>query len=308
MTTVAFCEVDPWCRQVLAKHWPDVPCHDDVRTLNAETLANAEQSRSQRSAGSGLRGTGRASVQPANGGENGHESGKAAPDFAIDLICGGYPCQPFSQAGQRRGAEDDRHLWPEMHRLVATIRPRWVIAENVAGHISMGLDSVLSDLEGEGYTCWPIVIPACAVDAPHRRDRVWIVAHADDTERRALNTAGQRDQGRDVANGIQGRQQVSGRSEPSGEEGAVANANVIGSQLEAEDGKLGWKRPSFDGSSPARWQPEPSVGRVAHGIPKRVDRLKGLGNAVVPQIPEMIGRAIMAGHFNPWSSARKRCL
>ena len=326
MTTVAFCEIDPWCRRVLGKHWPDVPCFDDVRTLNAETLANAEQSRSQRSAGSGLRGTGRASVQPANGGENGHESGKAAPDFAIDLICGGYPCQPFSQAGKREGTDDDRHLWPEMHRIVASVRPRWVIAENVAGHISMGLDSVLSDLENEGYTCWPVVIPACAVDAPHRRDRVWIVAHADDTERRALNTARQRDQGRDVANGLSGRQQVSSRSEPSGEERAVGHAQVFHSngggnyrKNEPEDkGKFrgtGGANDVADADSERqqeqrrtkptraadegaecgrRWQPEPSVGRVAHGVPRRVDRLKGLGNAVVPQIPEMIGRAIMA--------------
>ena len=248
MTTVAFCEVDPWCRRVLAKHWPDVPCFDDIRTLKGEDVG------------------------------------------PVQLICGGYPCQPFSQAGKREGTDDDRHLWPEMHRLVATIRPRWVIAENVAGHISMGLDSVLFDLENEGYTCWPIVIPACAVDAPHRRDRVWIVAHADDTERRALNTAGQRDQGRDVANGIQGRQQVSGRSEPSGEERAVADADGVGRKEQRQP--IG---PPFDGvERGCQWLPEPDVGRVANGVPRRVDRLKGLGNAVVPQIPEMIGRAIMA--------------
>ena len=80
--------------------------------------------------------------------------------------------------GERRGAEDDRHLWPEVKRLMATVRPRWGLFENVAGHVSMGLDEVLSDLEAEGYTGFPVVVPACAVDAPHRRDRVWIIAHA----------------------------------------------------------------------------------------------------------------------------------
>jgi DNA (cytosine-5)-methyltransferase 1 len=89
----------------------------------------------------------------------------------VDVICGGYPCQPFSTAGKRQGADDDRHLWPEFMRLVAELRPAWVIGENVAGHISMGLDDVLADLEAENYACRPFVIPACAVGASHRRDR-----------------------------------------------------------------------------------------------------------------------------------------
>ena len=94
-----------------------------------------------------------------------------------DVITGGYPCQPFSTAGKQKGFEDDRHLWPAMFEIVKHKRPRWVVAENVAGHITMGLDQVLFDLEGQGYTARPIVIPACAVNAPHRRDRVWIIAH-----------------------------------------------------------------------------------------------------------------------------------
>lgn len=95
----------------------------------------------------------------------------------IDLLCGGYPCQPFSLAGKRQGAEDDRHLWPRMREAIQALRPAWVIGENVAGHISLGLDSVLSDLEGEGYTTRPFVIPACAAGAMHQRDRVFVVAH-----------------------------------------------------------------------------------------------------------------------------------
>lgn len=145
--TIAFCEIEPFPRKVLQKHWPDVPIFEDVRTLHATDLPRA-----------------------------------------VDVICGGYPCQPFSLAGKRQGAEDDRHLWPEIDRLLREFsstgkKPSWCVFENVAGHINMGLDSVLADLEGQGYTAWPLVIPACAVDAPHRRDRVWIVAHAENIGR-----------------------------------------------------------------------------------------------------------------------------
>ena len=98
---------------------------------------------------------------------------------SVELVCGGFPCQPFSVAGKQLGKEDDRALWPEMLRVIREVAPRWVIGENVSGIIPMELDQVLSDLEGEGYTCWTFVLPACAVDAHHRRDRVWIVAYSD---------------------------------------------------------------------------------------------------------------------------------
>jgi DNA (cytosine-5)-methyltransferase 1 len=140
-STAAFCEIDGYCRRVLASHWPQTPIYHDIRQLSARRLYHDGIPR-------------------------------------IDLICGGYPCQPFSIAGNQRGAEDPRHLWPEMHRLIREIGPRWVICENVAGHVECGLDAVLADLENAGYTATAFVIPACAVGAPHRRDRVWIVAHA----------------------------------------------------------------------------------------------------------------------------------
>jgi len=100
------------------------------------------------------------------------------PWRGVDIVSGGFPCQPFSVAGQRKGKTDDRALWGEMLRVIRTIRPAWVVGENVAGIISMELDTVLADLEGIGYTCQAFVVPACAVNALHRRDRVWIVAHA----------------------------------------------------------------------------------------------------------------------------------
>lgn len=122
--TVAFCERDPFCQRILAKHWPTVPIHPDITTLDYGALPSA------------------------------------------DLVCGGYPCQPFSTAGKRKGADDDRALWPAMLAVITAVRPTWVVAENVAGHISMGLDDVLASLEDSGYTTWPVVIPACAVGAP----------------------------------------------------------------------------------------------------------------------------------------------
>jgi DNA (cytosine-5)-methyltransferase 1 len=202
-------------------------------------------------------------------------------DGPIDVICGGYPCQPFSTAGKRRGAEDDRHLWPEFARLVAELRPAWVIGENVAGHISMGLDNVLSDLERQGYACRSFVIPACAVDAPHRRDRVWTVGHA-------INDKGLANRSRSSEK----RLALAGK--------AMADANNAGLQGWTQAENLGSKRAGRNEQSQrcadlprSAWKPEPCVGRVAHGISRRVDRLKALGNAVVPQIPEMIGRAIL---------------
>ena len=210
METIAFCEIDPFCRKVLKKHWPDIPIYEDVRKLD----------------GKQFRGT-------------------------IDLICGGYPCQPFSRAGKRIGEKDDRHLWPEFIRIIRTIRPSWVIGENVDGHVSLGLDEVLCDLEREGYTCWSFVIPACAIGAHHQRNRVWIIAN--------LNSEGLQE--RFMQREIQ----------------KIERLNDYG-----QNTPLGGKRFA-----------RPEVVRRFHGIPNRVDRIKALGNSVVPQLPEIIGRAIM---------------
>ena len=270
---VAFCEYEPFPRAVLAKHWPNVPCFPDVRTLKGSDI-----------------------------------------DGPVDVICGGYPCQPFSTAGKRRGKEDDRHLWPEFSRLVAELRPSWVIGENVAGHISMGLDDVLSDLEGQGYACRSCVITACAVAAPHRRDRVWTIAAKNDPDadiQRPHRTGIHQHREGESADGqisIFGsvREVLAGSGNATERDAKdVAHAANMqrdggtkhreqGERQVPQSGKRGGAQFERCADLPmAAWKPEPDVGRVADGVPRRVDRLKALGNAVVPQIPEMIGHAIL---------------
>jgi DNA (cytosine-5)-methyltransferase 1 len=168
--TIGFCEIDPWCRRVLAKHWPGVPQHDDLWTLTGDLVREWIAEGVDRALPDATGNLRRAS---------GDDRPIASNRRGLDLITGGYPCQPFSVAGKRLGAEDDRHLWPAIAALVADLRPARCLFENVGGHVTMGLDAVLSDLESLGYACWPVVIPAAAVGAPHRRDRVWILADAE---------------------------------------------------------------------------------------------------------------------------------
>jgi DNA (cytosine-5)-methyltransferase 1 len=141
--TIGQCEWADYPTKVLEKHWPDVPRWRDIRTLTGDDFYAR---------------TGRRSVT---------------------AISGGFPCQPFSVAGKRRGKEDDRYLWPEMLRIISELRPAWVLGENVPGIVNLALDTVLSDLENQGYACQTFIIPAAGVDAPHRRERIAIMAHAD---------------------------------------------------------------------------------------------------------------------------------
>ncbi len=286
-TTVGQCEWADYPTKVLEKHWPDVPRWRDIRTLTGESFYER----------TGLR--------------------------TVDVVSGGFPCQPFSVAGKRRGADDDRYLWPEMLRVIQELRPAWVIGENVAGIVNMALDTVLSDLENIGYSCQAFIIPACAADAPHRRDRVCIVGYGgkpgdllySDTEsgqssnEREGQAKIQKQSGAcglcaDVANAksqrLQGErsggEQVR-RARPeawqSERRGHVSDTHN-GSGDVRRDGELQpakgpgscWR--DHGGRAPEhgiweRWPAEPNVGRVVDGIPFRVDRIKCLGNAVVPQ-------------------------
>ena len=258
-TPVMFCDIEPWCRNILKQHWNNVPIKSDVKEL-------------------------------ANDPDN------LVPD--CDILTAGYPCQPFSQAGRREGAQDDRHIWPYILKIITSKRPSWVVLENVYGHISLGLDQVLLDLETKGYATRTFVVPASSVGAPHRRDRVWIVGYTEDNRR----------DGRTEATGRKGSQDKQDESRPevwgesSGPSTYVADTNhqrlqgrLSGwqdTQRQSVDGHTGCSGATHRQSEQNWWTTEPDVGRVANGIPKRVDRLKGLGNAIVPQIAQQIAESI----------------
>ncbi len=215
-------------------------------------------------------------------------------DGAVDVITGGYPCQPFSLAGKRKGQDDDRHLWPAMFNLIKKYRPSWVIGENVAGHINMGLDQVLADMESEDYATRAFVIPACAVDAQHRRDRLWIVGNTEKLHGHVSNGNGKNS--KCEISEFRNTSRKETVSDTNGGNGAMRKQS--GKQTNGEEKEAGiHDRTSRHGNIwdafPRTWAVEPNVGRVANGVPKRVDRLRSLGNAVVPQIPEMIGYAIL---------------
>lgn len=288
MSTVAFCERDPYCTTILNKHWPDTPVHNDVRNLDGKDYADS-----------------------------------------IDLVAGGFPCQPFSVAGNRRGSDDDRHLWPEMLRIIQEAKPRWVIGENVFGLINMALDDVQADLEREHYEVRKFVLPAVAVDAHHRRDRIFIIAYRDPTlahshgegqlqqegfEREIGRWSGDSgEQGSHVADaygeGLQRHGQEHqlrgfGQKGQAGGSGDVAYTNGtrgevgVSGQESWQEGHAGESHHQGDQqlrrSPRGEWPAEPRVGRVADGIPNRVDRIKGLGNAVVPQLIQAIGELVLA--------------
>lgn len=329
---VLFCDKDQFCQRVLAKHWPDVPVADDVKDLSSD---------------------------PA----------RLVPD--CDIITAGYPCQPFSTAGKRKGEADDRHIWPFIAEIVAQKRPTFCVFENVYGHLSMGLDKVLFDLEAQNYSSRTFIVPACGVDAPHKRDRLWIIANTDNARQPAnsrdwknigdktRHNAGRLRQnvgdaehdgssaaavsgkhGEDEAGRTQRQsatKQSEGASRPA-DHGFLGDTNcsqreriitptnerrrkqgssprcqdVADTDNEGSQGRLsGRQGAEWQGEhgharcsgaahrQPAKdwWAVEPAVGRVAHGIPNRVHRLKALGNAIVPQIAQQIGETIKAIHY-----------
>lgn len=329
METVAFCEVAPSCRHLLATHWPEVPCYDDVKTLTGERLA--------------------------------------ADGIRVDALCGGFPCQDLSYAGKGAGLAGERSgLWFEIARILRELRDlgrpvRIVILENVSALLGRGLGVVLGDLAALGYDAEWDCIPASAVGAPHQRDRIWIVAYArglqhegfGDAFRRALaeelprafawNTGlqawdddqavsqhpdadriGSHRAGKHVNRDAQsGDQQVgvfgplgevladakrNGRSRPRMPENSGHTAAPRGRKAaHAQHGSFRGKRPTEPGvgvlanglsatldSLHGVWSEEPEIARVAAGVPARAEQLHGLGNAVVPHIPKTIGRAILS--------------
>ena len=389
--TIGFVENDEYCQAVLQYHFPEVPILGDIKNVTKETVP----------------------TRP-------------------DVICGGFPCQPFSVAGDQRAKDDPRHLWPEMLRIIKEQKPTWVVGENVSGLVKLGLDEILDEMEDQGYSTRTFNIPAFSVGAPHQRQRLWIIGHLGDPEHNGSPTP-ERERGLlkqseepkkqisiwesegtssasgDVANpdneGLRSRiggddfdyEEESGEggvdgegsagddewydTSPTQDEGVdVANPDVIGSSSEQfrdirglakksreekgrrskssvrietrssgvanpesfksreqteRQGRENTARRSDDsrGTKTERtetvtdpngkglqgqrkkyklpkskrkreiggsswWDVEPNVGRVAHGVPNRVFKLRALGNSIVPQIAQKIGYAIIEAEKN----------
>jgi DNA (cytosine-5)-methyltransferase 1 len=301
--TAAFVEIDLFCRRVLAKHWPGVPQYDDVRTLTGARLA--------------------------------------ADGIVPDVIIGGFPCTDISVAGKGAGIEGQQSgLWSEFARLIGEIRPRYVLVENVAALLGRGMGRVLGDLSALGYDAEWDIISAADMGAPHRRERVWIIAHPGGEGRREILRGAHGDEGADgtqhmLLAGSDGAQRdvayPEGRGARCGRDGpdalavcggagrAMADAGEPGLSASERDQLRGTGR-GHEGRATAErgwWRPQSSLGlcadgiaagmagpwgadwedgipRVAHGVPDRVSRLKALGNSLVPQIPELLGRMILA--------------
>jgi DNA (cytosine-5)-methyltransferase 1 len=256
MRTLWFAEQNDYCRRVLARHWPGVPCYPDVRALVGHGDGASEDThaaaRSPRSAAS----------EPSGG------LVVPVPVPYVDVLAGGFPCQDLSYAGKGAGIDGERSgLWSEYARLIRELRPRYVVVENVPALLGRGLGRVLGDLAACGYDAEWDCLPASAFGAPHRRDRVWVVAYA---------------AGDDGGSGRPGRPAPSGSGEPEPVRTLqVADADGSGRIEGAGLGRRGW------------WESEPDVGRVAHGVPARVDRLAALGNALVPAIAQWLGERIL---------------
>ena len=249
-------EKDDWCRRVLSKNFPNSKQYTDIKNFNGKEYAKS-----------------------------------------IDIISGGFPCQPFSVAGQRKGKDDDRYLWEEMLRVISEIQPTYVIGENVTGIIGLALDTVLSDLEAQNYTTETFIIPACSKNAWHKRDRVWIVAYSDSIRRtyeqketgqpihnREWNCEVEKQTGNEFKCGVSESGFIFPNTNGIGRENSIS-----GNKQTRKTSELGNSHSEYNANI---WEIEPGVGRVVHGLSNRVDRIKGLGNAIVPQIAYEIFKSV----------------
>jgi DNA (cytosine-5)-methyltransferase 1 len=210
-----------------------------------------------------------------------------------DVICGGYPCQPFSTAGKRRGTDDPRHLWPWVQDAISNLRPRYAILENVRGHLSMGGTTVIGELAEIGYDAEWRIVSAAGMGAPHRRERIIIVAYPKELHSNGSNNNSK----------ISMESETISKSRNGCRSQNVAYPTISRCQAPIQQAKTIWPTDVKQSHLQKRsdnswWETEPDVGRVADGIPNRVDRLRGLGNAVVPQVAEYIGRLLVAAERN----------
>lgn len=295
-----FCDIDPFAQRVIKKHWPTSKIYGDIRTLTPDTHKQRHVHR-------------KPEIQPAVGDDQALGEPLAGFDSPF-ILTGGFPCQPFSLAGRRKGTEDNRHLWPEMLRVIESFKPKWVIAENVRGLLTIGggvvFEQVCLDLESAGYEVQPIVIPAVAVDAPHRRDRVWFVAHRTGDGRKRGGASAADEEGHETKSG-QARKLA---RRPEGSHSADSHAASPRLQERREEGTgqrgqrggargkkgTGWKKDWHevaarlcgmdDGISAG--MDEPALRRQKRDSKIRKDRIKALGNAIVPQVAMQIMKAI----------------
>jgi len=265
-------EIDPYASKVLEKHWPNVRRYSDVKEC------------------------GESNLDP------------------VDLICGGFPCQDISYAGKGAGITGERSgLWKEFYRIICELRPRYVLVENVPALLRRGLNVVLGDLASCGYNAEWEGLPAAAFGAPHRRDRIFVVAHANQRRLEGPNSF-RRNGGDAIWQGSAGmgaknmaypKSEYGERAKSKGDQGGKSQretrngsgdmANIESGQPGLTEARDGWQSSDGRGKeiNESQWAIEPNVGRVANGVPSRVDRLKCLGNAVVPQVAEYIGRKIL---------------
>lgn len=312
-----FCDNDKFCQAVLRKHWPESEILDDIKKIDTDTFYPRLEGARQQTQGR--------RQQPGGDGQD-----EALRPF---ILTGGFPCQPFSAAGRRRGTDDDRHLWPEMLRIIRLTEPTWVIAENVRGLLTwssgMVFEQVCTDLEDAGYEVQPVVIPAVALDAPHRRDRVWFIAHRTGDRREWPGTTtetqdGQQgsEQPRQLALRPQGQDSDvanAGGSQPGGLSGSARQAistagssaknatdsDRVGSQESWPEQQADRNRQPHETAWDTDWtEVAAELCSVDDGLPARVDgleltkpqhrkeQLKAYGNAIVPQVAMSIMHAI----------------
>lgn len=252
-------EIDKYCLKTLNKNFPNVTKYEDIREFSGKKY---------------------------NG--------------TIDIVSGGFPCQPFSVSGLRKGTEDNRYLWKEMLRVIREIQPIAILGENVPGIIGMELDNVQADMESAGYKTQTFIIPACSVGAWHKRDRVWIVCYSKCFRQRRFNWGGAEKESTnrcEIFSNANGSWQLQQKriEQTCGER--ISNSSKITSnnvskrfkkQQQCKLKKEKYETPLYN----SWWEFEPGLGRVANGIPNRVDRLKGLGNAIVPQVAYKLFSAI----------------
>uniref|UniRef100_A0A6H1ZED5 DNA (cytosine-5-)-methyltransferase n=1 Tax=viral metagenome TaxID=1070528 RepID=A0A6H1ZED5_9ZZZZ len=292
-----FCEIDPYCQALLKKRFERSVIFDDIRKFTADTYWNRLQESRPELKTDGDRQFFKVVTDSANTrtkrmceGEN--------PTSKIDLLTGGFPCQPFSTAGKRKGTTDDRYLWPEMLRVIQEFEPTWVVAENVRGLLTiesgMVFEQVLTDLEGKGYEVQPLIIPACAINAPHRRDRVWIIAKHTKGKFGDLCGYRSREEAEDSrlgkSNQYEDRKNTSDTQSWESRESSKSQGweNFSGRNWETNWLEVATRFCGVDDGLSARVD-----GLELSKSRHRIERLKGLGNAIVPQVAIELFKAIM---------------